>query len=85
MRARDLIFNQVPSFESKLYFARLTTPYDNEYNMAKGYLAGAEFCLECSLDLPELEAYIEAMTKEKLDEYDKGYLQAIKDYVKEVK
>ena len=85
MRARDLIFNQVPSFESKLYFAQLTTPYDNEYEMAKGYITGGEFCLESKLSVTELEAYIEAMAKEDIGEWEKGYLQAIKDFVKEVK
>lgn len=83
MRARDLIFNQIPSFESKLYFAQLTTPNDLEYDMAKGYITGGEFCLESSLTIEQLEEYVKTITSE--EEYEKGYAQAIKDFLREVK
>ena len=83
MKPRDLIFGKVPTFESKLLYAQLTSPSDVDYETAFGYKIGGEFCLECDLSVEELEEYVKTITSD--DEYEKGYAQAIKDFLREVK
>lgn len=75
-----------PTFENRLLFAQLLSPYDIYSESKFGYVDGANKCLEGNMSAEDLIEYIESYSKEKenepLSSYDKAYVQAIKDYVK---
>lgn len=87
MRIRDSYFSEVPTFKSRYLYAQFTNSYDIDAEAAWGYLAGAEICLEGNKSIEELEGYIEQYSKENelLSEYDRAYISAYKDYIKQEK
>ena len=80
-RIRDQFLNQEPTFESRLLYSMYTNKYDDNAEEAYGYLDSAEICLEGNKSIEELQALLEASTSP--DSYDKGFRQAIKDYIKQ--
>ena len=85
MKVERMIQTQVPSFETRLFYAQLASPYDCNCDSKYGYLAGAEECLESYKPIEELEIYINEFEKstDRLDEYDKAYILAYRDYIKQ--
>lgn len=87
MKIVDFIRTEEPTFETRLLYAQLLSPYDANVDAKYGYLDGAKECLETYKPIEELEEYINQYEIENnpLDEYDKSYLLAIKDYIKQKK
>ena len=81
MRIRDSFLNQEPTFESRMLYAMYTNKYDDNAEEAWGYLDGSKICLEGNKSIEELKALLEASTDS--DNYEKGFRQAIKDYIKQ--
>lgn len=80
-RIRDQFLNQEPTFESRLLYSMYTNKYDDNAEEAYGYLDGGKICLEGNKSIEELQALLEASTSS--DGYEKGFRQAIKDYIKQ--
>ena len=81
MRIRDSFLNKEPTFETRLLYSMYTNKYDDNAEEAYGYLDGGKICLEGNKSIEELQALLEASTSS--DNYDKGFRQAIKDYIKQ--
>ena len=81
MKIWDCFFSEEPTFENRLMYAMLLSPYDCKW----GYLDGCGHCLESHKPIEELEEYIKQYSKENspLSEYDKAYVQAFKDFIKQ--
>ena len=94
MKIRDLFQgcnqafrNSEPTFQTRLLYAELSSPYDVYAESKFGYLAAAKELLESYKPIDELEAYIDKYeaTDGNNTIYDKGYLQAYRDFVKQEK
>lgn len=87
MKICDYLRTQEPTFENKLMYAMFTSSYDCYSESKFGYLDGARYALEDSnyKELDELREYAKEYEKSNkpLSEYDKAYLLAIKDYIKQ--
>ena len=83
-KARDIFSLNTPSFENKLFYCCFVSKYHDDYEMAAGYEDGAEACLS-NKSKEELEAlYKASMTsKDRENDYEKGFRSAIKDYLEE--
>ena len=85
MKIERMIEIEVPNFERRLFYAQLASPYDCNCDSKFGYLAGAEECLNSYKPIEDLQTYIEEyeVKNHPLDEYDRAYLLAYKDYIKQ--
>lgn len=85
MKIVDFIRTEEPTFETRLLYAQLLSPYDCNCDSKYGYLDGAKECLETYKPIEELEEYIKQYEKDNspLDEYDKSYLLAMRDFIKQ--
>lgn len=85
MRIRDNCYLNIPTFELRLMYAQFTSSYDIDAEASWGYEDGANKCLEGNMSANDLTEYIESYSKENelLSSYDKAYVQAIKDYIKQ--
>ena len=80
-RIRDQFLNQEPTFETRLLYSMYTNKYDDNAEEAWGYSDGGKICLEGNKSIEELQALLEVSTDS--DNYEKGFRQAIKDYIKQ--
>jgi hypothetical protein len=87
MRIRDSYLNQEPTFENRLLYAMYTNKYDDNAEEAWGFIDGARECLEGYKPIEELEEYIQKyeIDNSPLTIYDRGYLQAYRDFIKQEK
>ena len=87
MRIRDSYFSEVPTFKSRCLYAQFTNSYDIDAEAAWGYKDAAMDLLENHRPAEELVEYIEQHSKENelLSEYDRAYISAYKDYIKQEK
>lgn len=87
MKMNDYLYSEKPNFENRLLFAQLTSPYDCYSDSKYGYLDGAKECLESYKPIEELEDYINEfeVSQDILDEYDRAYISAYRDYIKQEK
>lgn len=94
MKTKDLFrkcnvaFRQAPeTFENKLLYAELINPYSDYVDSKWGYLDGAKEVLETHKSIEELEKYIDKYETDNqpLDEYDKAYISAYRDFIKQEK
>ena len=87
MKLCDYLLGEIPNFENRLLFAQLLSPYDCNSDSKYGYLDGAKDCLESYKPIEELEDYINEFeaSQEIIDEYDRAYVQAYRDYIKQEK
>lgn len=87
MKIERMIQAEIPNFERRLLYAQLANPYDCNCDSKYGYLAGAEECLDSYKPIEELEEYIKQyeIDNSPLDEYDKSYCLAYRDYIKQEK
>ena len=83
-KARDIFSLNTPSFENKLFYCRFVSKYHDDYEMAAGYEDGAEACLS-NKSKEELEALYKSSeaSEDSNTNYEKGYRNAIKDYLLE--
>lgn len=87
MKMCDYILNQEPTFENRLMYAQLLSPYDTYSDSKFGYLDASKELLETYKPIEELEDYINEfeVSQDTLDEYDRAYVQAYRDYIKQEK
>lgn len=87
MRIRDSYLNQEPTFENRLLYAMYTNKYDDNAEEAWGFIDGARECLEGYKPIEELEEYINEFeaSQDVIDEYDKAFIQAYRDFIKQEK
>ena len=85
MKISNYYFSEEATFSNRLLYARFLNPYDCNSDSKWGYLDGARELEETNKTLVEIEEYIKRYEEEnkKLDEYDKAYILAYKDYLKE--
>lgn len=84
MKIVDFVRTEEPTFETRLLYAELLSPYDANVDAKYGYLDGAKECLETYKPIEELEEYINEYeySQNVIDEYDKAYILAFRDYIK---
>lgn len=87
MKMCDYILNQEPTFENRLMYAQLLSSYDCNCDSKYGYIDGARQCLEGYKPIEELEEQVNQyeIDNSPLDEYDKSYCLAIRDFIKQEK
>lgn len=87
MKIEQYLQNEKPTFETRLLYAQLLSPYDCNVDSKYGYLDGAKECLETYKSVEELEEYINEYeySQDVIDEYDKAYILAFRDYIKQEK
>ena len=87
MKLCDYLLGEIPNFENRLLYAQLSSPYDCNCDSKFGYLDGAKECLETYKPIEELEEYINEYeySQNVIDEYDKAYILAFRDYIKQKK
>ena len=85
MKLCDYLLGEIPNFENRLMYAQLLSSYDCNSDSKYGYLDGAKECLERYKPIEELEEYINQyeIDNSPLDEYDKSYCLAYRDYIKQ--
>lgn len=85
MRIRDTFLGEIPNFENRLLYAMYTNKYDDNAESAWGYIDASKELLETYKPTEELEAYINKFVEinKSLDEYDRAYVQAYRDYIKQ--
>lgn len=83
----DNFHGSEPTFQTRLLFAQLLSPYDVYAESKFGYLAAAKECLEGYKPIEELEEYINEFeaSQDVIDEYDKAFIQAYRDFIKQEK
>ncbi len=84
----DKSFRQNESnFENRLLYAELANSHNCNVDSKFGYLDGAKECLETYKPIEELEEYINEYeySQNVIDEYDKAYILAFRDYIKQKK
>ena len=86
-RIRDQFLNQEPTFESRMLYAMYTNKYDDNAEEAWAYLDAAKELLESYKPIEELEEYINEFeaSQDVIDEYDKAYILAYRDFIKQEK
>lgn len=84
-RITDNFYSLEPTFETRLLFAQLLSPYDTYSDSKFGYLDASKELLETYKPIEELEDYINEFeaSQEIIDEYDRAYVQAYRDYIKQ--
>lgn len=94
MKIRDLFQgcnqafrNSEPTFQTRLLYAELSSPYDVYTDSKWGYIDASKELLESYNPIDELEAYIDKYeaTDGNNTEYDKAYILAYRDFIKQEK
>ena len=85
MKISNYYFSEEPTFSNRLLYAKFLNPYDMDCDSKWGYLDGANEVLESNKSIEELEEYVKQyeIDNSPLDEYDKSYCLAIKDFIKQ--
>ena len=81
----DCFYSEIATFENRLLFAQLLSSYDCNSDSKFGYLDASKELLETYKPIEELEEYIKQyeIDNSPLDEYDKSYCLAYRDYIKQ--
>ena len=87
MKATDNFYGSEPTFNNRKLFAQLLSPYDIHYDYAAGYKDAVRESEESNKTLEDIELYIntfiEISRNIQVDNYELGYRQAYKDYIKQ--
>lgn len=92
MKIRDLFSgcnrafrSSEPTFETRLLYAQLSSQYDCNADSKWGYIDASKELLETYRPIEELETYIDEYEtiEGNNTEYDKAYVQAYRDYIKQ--
>lgn len=86
-RITNNFYSLEPTFETRLLFAQLLSSYDTYSDSKFGYLDASKELLESYKPIDELEAYIDKYeaTDGNNTEYDKAYILAYRDFIKQEK
>ena len=87
MKATDNFYGSEPTFDNRKLCAQLLSPYDIHYDYAAGYKDAVREIEESNKTLEDIELYIntfiEISRNIQVDNYELGYRQAYKDYIKQ--
>ena len=86
MKATDNFYGSEPTFNNRKLFAQLLSPYDIHYDFAAGYKDAVREIEESNKTLEDIELYINTfieISRNIVDNYELGYRQAYKDYIKQ--
>ena len=87
MKATDNFYGSEPTFNNRKLFAQLLSPYDIHYDYAAGYKDAVREIEESNKTLEDIELYIntfiEISRNVPVNDYELGYRQAYKDYIKQ--
>ena len=87
MKATDNFYGSEPTFDNRKLFAQLLSPYDIHYDFAAGYKDAVREIEESNKTLEDIELYIntfiEISRNIQVDNYELGYRQAYKDFIKQ--
>ena len=85
MKIRDLYLGEKPTFETRLLYAMFTYRDDVDSSSADGYIDASRELLEGYKPIEELQTYIDEYeaTEGNNTEYDKAFILAYRDYIKQ--
>ena len=87
MKVTDNFYGSNPTFNNRKLFAQLLNPYDIYSEFADGYKDGVREIEDSNKTLEDIELYIntfiEISRNIQVDNYELGYRQAYKDYIKQ--
>lgn len=87
MKVTDNFYGSNPNYENRKLFAQLLSPYDIHYDYAAGYKDAVREIEESNKTVEDIELYIntfiEISRNIQVDNYELGYRQAYKDYIKQ--
>ena len=87
MKISDYYFTEKPTFKNRLLYAQFLNSYDVYADNKWGYIDASKELLESYKPIDELEAYIDKYeaTDGNNTEYDKAYILAYRDFIKQEK
>ena len=87
MKVTDNFYGSDPNYENRKLFAQLLSPYDVDYDYAAGYKDAVREIEESNKTIEDTELYINTIIEISkdipIDDYEVGYRQAYKDYIKQ--
>ena len=87
MKATDNFYGSEPTFDNRKLFAQLLSPYDIHYDFAAGYKDAVREIEESNKTVEDTKLYIDTFIEISkdipIDDYEVGYRQAYKDYIKQ--
>ena len=87
MKVTDNFYGSNPNYENRKLFAQLLSPYDVDYDYAAGYKDAVREIEESNKTIEDTELYINTIIEISkdipIDDYEVGYRQAYKDYIKQ--
>ena len=87
MKVTDNFYGSNPNYENRKLFAQLLSPYDVDYDYAAGYKDAVREIEESNKTIEDTKLYIDTfidISRDiQIDDYEVGYRQAYKDYIKQ--
>ena len=87
MKVTDNFYGSNPNYENRKLFAQLLSPYDVDYDYAAGYKDAVREIEESNKTVEDTKLYIDTFIEISkdipIDDYEVGYRQAFKDYIKQ--
>ena len=87
MKVTDNFYGSNPNYENRKLFAQLLSPYDVDYDYAAGYKDAVREIEESNKTIEDTKLYIDTfidISRDiQIDDYEIGYRQAYKDYIKQ--
>ena len=87
MKATDNFYGSETTFNNRKLFAQLLSPYDIHYDYAVGYKDAVREIEESNKTVEDTKLYIDTfidISRDiQIDDYEIGYRQAYKDYIKQ--
>ena len=83
MKVTNNFYGSDPNYENRKLFAQLLNPYDIYSEFASGYKDGVREIEESIKSIEDIKSYIDTFIEISKDEYEIGYRQAFKDYIKQ--
>ena len=87
MKVTDNFYGSNPNYENRKLFAQLLSPYDIHYDYAAGYKDAVREIEESNKTIEDTKLYIDTfidISRDiQIDDYEIGYRQAYKDFIKQ--
>lgn len=87
MKVTDNFYGSDPNYENRKLFAQLLNPYDIYSEFASGYKDAVREIEESNKTLEDTKLYIDTFIEISKDvakdDYELGYIQAYKDFIKQ--
>ena len=87
MKVTDNFYGSNPNYENRKLFAQLLNPYDIYSEFASGYKDGVREIEESIKSIEDIKSYIDTFIEISkdipIDDYELGYIQAYKDFIKQ--